>query len=339
MVKTCPDCAQNRKARVEPVKGPAFPNDPGPGSLQTFSSIMANSFFLDYYSRDVELALISNKATAAETVSRMKKVFSRHGIPDIVVTDNGPQFAADEFASFAQSWGFEHVTSSPHYAQANGEVERAVQTIKNLMKKCDDEYLGLLMYRNTPLPNGFSPSQLSMGRRLKTRVPCHPDTLLPQTPDGNILKRREKEYREKMKNDYDRRHHVVTPENLSSGDKVWIPDQQKEGTVIEPHEAPRSLIIKTSDGGTIRRNRQMTRKLYTPSCQPTSPRAPTNPVRDQPAAPATIAQNQPVYHDQPASPQGPAASEMPDDPLPQQPAQLRRSTREKKAPHRLIEDC
>ena len=67
------------------------------------------------------------------------KIFSRHGTADTVVTDNGPQIVAEEFADFAQSWGFEHVTSSPHYPQANGEVEHAVQTIKNLMKKSNDD--------------------------------------------------------------------------------------------------------------------------------------------------------------------------------------------------------
>ena len=67
------------------------------------------------------------------------KIFSRHGTADTVVTDNGPQFVAEEFADFAESWEFEHVTSSPHYPQANGEVERAVQTIKNLMKKSNDD--------------------------------------------------------------------------------------------------------------------------------------------------------------------------------------------------------
>ncbi|KAL8616804.1 hypothetical protein ACOMHN_017841 [Nucella lapillus] len=194
MVKVCPDCAKCRQARVEPMKGTPFPERSWSRVAADFLHYNGKLFLLtiDYYFRDVELVLVSHKVTAAETIARMKKVFSRHGIPDTLMTDNGPQFSAEEFATFAQSWGFEHITSSPHYPQANGEVERAVQTIKNLIKKSDDEYLGLLMYRNTPLPNGFSPAQLSMGRRLKTRAPCHPDSLLPHTPDPIFGKKKRK---------------------------------------------------------------------------------------------------------------------------------------------------
>ena len=95
------------------------------------------------------------------------------------------------------------------------------------MKKSNNEYSGLLMYRNTPLHNGFPPAQLSMGRMLKTRVPGHPGKLLPKVSDITTVKKKE-DYREKMKDNYDRRHQVVTPEELSPGDKVRIPDQMKE---------------------------------------------------------------------------------------------------------------
>ena len=141
------------------MKVTPFPEQPWSRIAADFFQYNGKLFLLtiDYYSRDVELVLVSHKVTAAETIARMKKVFNRHGIPDTVVTDNGPQFSAADFVTFAQSWGFEHVTSSPHYPQANSEVERAVQTTKNLIKKSDDEYLGLLMYRNTtpPCPMGF----------------------------------------------------------------------------------------------------------------------------------------------------------------------------------------
>ena len=104
--------------------------------------------------------------------------------------------------------------------------------MKAKLNKCDDEYLALLSYRDTPQANGYSPAQLSMGRKLKTRVPCHPDELLPKLPDYDEVRKREKTYREKMAHDYNHRHRVVDGEQLSPGDRVWIPDLRTEGLVV-----------------------------------------------------------------------------------------------------------
>ena len=79
---------------------------------------------------------------------------------------------------------------------------------------------------------------------------------MPKVPDVTIVKKREKDYREKIKENYDRRHQVVAPEELSADDKVWIPDQRKEGKIVQNHEAPRSVLIQTSDGSLLRRNRR-----------------------------------------------------------------------------------
>ena len=104
--------------------------------------------------------------------------------------------------------------------QSNGEVERAVQTIKMILKKCSDEYLALLNYRGTPLHNGYSPAQLSMGRKLRTRVPRHPDELKPKTPDNDQIRKKEREYRTKIKFDYDHRHRVVEGKVTASGFQI-----------------------------------------------------------------------------------------------------------------------
>ena len=72
--------------------------------------------------------------------------------------DNGPQFSAELYATFAKDYGFKHVTSSPYYPQGNGEAERAMKTIKGLLRKSGDPYLSLLAYRSTPLENGYSPA-------------------------------------------------------------------------------------------------------------------------------------------------------------------------------------
>ena len=95
-------------------------------------------------------------------VLHTKSVFARHGIPEQVLSNNGPQYSSEAYTQFAQLYGFEHVTSSPYFPQSNGEAERAVQTIKNLMRKKDDLYLAILAYRITPTEIGYSPAELLM---------------------------------------------------------------------------------------------------------------------------------------------------------------------------------
>ena len=70
----------------------------------------------DYCSNFIEVENI-NKANATGICKALKAMFARYGVPDVLMSDNGPQFASAEFASFAKKWGFEHVTSSPRYPQ------------------------------------------------------------------------------------------------------------------------------------------------------------------------------------------------------------------------------
>ena len=57
----------------------------------------------------------------------MKTLFARHGVPEVVKSDNGPLYSSGEFAELAKTWGFRHVTSIPFYPQYNGLVERTVE--------------------------------------------------------------------------------------------------------------------------------------------------------------------------------------------------------------------
>ena len=134
---------------------------------------------VDYLSAFVEIAKLNNTSSAS-IVNNLKSMFARHGIPEIVVTDNGPQYSSQTFSAFADAHGFTHRTSSPRYPQSNGVSERAVKTIKGLLKKTEDQYETLLAYRSTPLSNGYSPAELLMGRKLRTTVPVVPSSLDPQ---------------------------------------------------------------------------------------------------------------------------------------------------------------
>ena len=73
--------------------------------------------------------------------------------------------------------------SSPYFPQSNGEAERAVGTIKNLLKKSGDPYLALLSYHTTPLQLGYSPSELLMSRVLRSTVPTTRKQRAPKVVD------------------------------------------------------------------------------------------------------------------------------------------------------------
>ncbi|UYV67056.1 hypothetical protein LAZ67_4003775 [Cordylochernes scorpioides] len=110
--------------------------------------------------------------------SRLKSIFARHGTPETVRSDNGPQFQkvlGSEFGSrFSKEWSFKHITSSPRFPQSNGFVEAIIKNIKQSLKKEEDCYLTLQAYRTMPLENGYSPAELLMGRRLRTSGPRFP---------------------------------------------------------------------------------------------------------------------------------------------------------------------
>lgn len=126
--------------------------------------------------------------------------------PETLISDNGPQFSGHEMKAFASDYCFEHVTSSPKYPQGNGEAERAVQTVKNLLKKAGDPYRALLAYRATPMSNGYSHAELLMGRCLCATVPILPERLQLALPDLHDLQQKEREKRRADAKCYNSRH-------------------------------------------------------------------------------------------------------------------------------------
>ena len=117
------------------------------------------------------------------------------------MSDNGPQYSSEQFAEFANQYGFSHITSSPKYPQYNGAAERAVRTINDIMKwnkiQNGDKYMVMLAYRSTPLENGLSPAELLMGRQLRTTVPVIPQQLKPNLVNHSRLLQREKTNKER----------------------------------------------------------------------------------------------------------------------------------------------
>ena len=209
---------------------------------------------VDYYSRFIEIALLNG--TSADTViQHTKSIFARYGIPEVVISDNGPQFSSEAYRKFSNNYLFKHITSSPYYPRSNGEAERAVATIKSLFKKEDDPYLALLAYRSTPLQNGYSPSELLMCRKIKSLIPITREQLIPTIPDATSLRIRDKKIKERQKRNFDDHHGVRNSSQLNPEDRVWIRDQRVSAQV-NTEVAPRSYEVSTSNGSIVRRNRK-----------------------------------------------------------------------------------
>jgi len=258
LVTRCFTCAKLRPEPKEPLMPSSFPSRPWERLAIDLYDLNGKSHMIvvDYYSRWAEIKRLPSDSS--ETVVKLlKEIFATHGIPDLVVSDNGPQFACRVFKEFAINYGFTHITSSPMYPRGNGEVERSVRTVKEILKKSDDPYLGLLSYRTSPLQNGLAPCELLMSRQLRTQLPTLPENLKPQLKIKELVKLREREeiYRSNQKVNHDLKHKAKDLPQLHVGDKVWIRDQDRMGKVLAPSISPRSYVVQTDKGTQVRRNR------------------------------------------------------------------------------------
>ena len=95
------------------------------------------------------------QCSSAKTIATMKELFAEHGIPEIIRTDNGPQFASHLFTEFTKDWNIDHELSSPQNPRSNSQAESAVKTVKGLLTHAkysgQDPHLALLAYRSTPV--------------------------------------------------------------------------------------------------------------------------------------------------------------------------------------------
>jgi len=72
--------------------------------------------------------------TAQKTITELRKLFAACGLSEQLVSDNGPQFVSDEFATFMKMNGIKHICCAPYHPSSNGAAERFVQTFKKVMK-------------------------------------------------------------------------------------------------------------------------------------------------------------------------------------------------------------
>ncbi|XP_065192451.1 uncharacterized protein K02A2.6-like [Sycon ciliatum] len=157
--KVCAGCQAHQAA---PPKSPLHPCEWPSKPRQCLHIDFAGPFqghmwliVVDAHSKWPEV-LPMNSTTAPVTVRCLREVFAQHGLPDQIVSDNGPQFTSDEFRRFTEANGITQTFSAPYHPSTNGLAERFVHTMKQALKSHSDtaplEFLPrfLLSYRTTP---------------------------------------------------------------------------------------------------------------------------------------------------------------------------------------------
>ena len=155
-MRSCTACAGERRNPSEPMIASETVLRPWRkvGTDMFMYKKATDLLVVDYANSYVEIAKLA-ATTSPDVILHLRSIFARHGMPETVVSDNGPQYASYEFARFASEERFRHCTSSPRYPQSNGKPVLAVHTVKVILKKSVDPYGALLAYRTTSLECGY----------------------------------------------------------------------------------------------------------------------------------------------------------------------------------------
>nr|XP_055071051.1 uncharacterized protein K02A2.6-like [Misgurnus anguillicaudatus] len=180
-VKMCQSCQQIQKMPPQaPLHPWEWPSKPWERIHVDFGGPCEGYMYLvvvDAHSKWPEVRLMTS-TTAGKTIDVLRNLFSHYGLPEVLVSDNGPQFVSQELANFLKANHVKHIRSAPYHPATNGQAERFVQSLKQALKASKGSSTlqkrletFLLTYRNTPHPTTKeSPSLLFLGRHLRTRL-------------------------------------------------------------------------------------------------------------------------------------------------------------------------
>lgn len=282
--KGCEPCQRGQKnPPLTPLQSWPWPTGPWQRIHIDFAGPFEGRMFfviVDAHSKWPEVILMDS-TSSAKTIEVLRGLFSHYGVPEVLVSDNGPQFTSEEFAHFLTSNGITHKRSAPFHPATNGLAERFVQTFKHSLKSSRgtasvqrrlDAFL--LQYRNTPhATTKESPATLFLRRRLRTRL----DLLKPSV--SAVV--------ERAQEDQQRHHDAHAKERtFEVGDPVLVRDYRRgeekwmTGTVTS-QAGPRSYQVEVASNQQWNRHADQMMACHPSIVQHAAEKQPT------PAAPAT----------------------------------------------------
>ena len=136
---------------------------------------------IDSFSKWLEVFEMRS-TTAENTCATLRTLFASYGLPEEVVSDNGPQFTSAVFKEFLKNNGVKQTLTPPYHPASNGAAERSVQILKRSLEKQvlqSEDALSvshklanfLFAYRNTPhTVTGETPASLFLKRNPRTQL-------------------------------------------------------------------------------------------------------------------------------------------------------------------------
>ena len=137
-IRSCHPCQLvGSGAKPEPVRSSSLPDGPWKEISVDLIEISNGKHLLvvvDYYSRWLREAILMKKTDVQHVIKSMEAIFTTHGLPEALRSDNGPPFASKEFEGFLEYLGIGHKEGVPYWPQSNGEVERGNETILKIVR-------------------------------------------------------------------------------------------------------------------------------------------------------------------------------------------------------------
>ena len=124
--KTCEACqADQPNSPSEPLHPWVWPDAPWTHIHVDYAGLFLGKMFfvvVDAHSKWPEVVIVSTSSTQ-KTIDILRLLFLWYGLPEQLVSDNGPQFTSKEFEQFARANGIRHIRSAPYHPASNGQVE------------------------------------------------------------------------------------------------------------------------------------------------------------------------------------------------------------------------
>jgi transposase InsO family protein len=281
-IKACCGCQLvSQHEKVEPMTRTELPSRPWEHLAVDFRGPLPSGDYIfaivDYYSRWIDLAVMKS-TTAEKMVDSLKQIFSTHGLPVSITTDNGPQFVSDHFKTYCEVNGIVHRKTTPSWPQANGEIERQNRSILKGLKIVQAEKKDwkselqtyLMMYRSAPhTATGVSPAELLFNRVMRTKLP----EIHKYSETDYVVRDRDAERKGQGKM-YSDAKRGAAPSNIQPGDLALMKKNKENKLSTTFHSDPfkvvekngNSVVLESKEGVQYKRNVSHVKKFVNPKC-------------------------------------------------------------------------